>query len=174
MTEYLPDPASDNESQRKQSVASPRSTSSAHRPSTSTGRPSRSGSTVDSASGSHCHGPARSRRQSAYPNHSRPPPTTAAHHPRRRQHSIAYAPRRSTFSDDRIVESSCPSSRHHSGQFHTVCEFQTVSVAEFQTLPTAVHVVAVRHTTFTDGADRRSGRSASGRQQHLVAVRGRG
>jgi len=110
MTEYLPDPASEHDStQRKQSVAS-------SRPSNSTGRPSRSGSTADSASGSHSHGAARSRRQSAYPNHNRPPPTTGAHHGRRRQHSIAYAPRRSTFSDDRLVESSCPSSRHSSRQ----------------------------------------------------------
>jgi len=108
MTEYLPDSSSTSghESHRKQSVASPRSSSS-------TGRASRSGSTVEGGGGGG-HGAARPRRQSAYPNYSRPPPTTAVHHARRRQHSIAYAPRRSTFSDDRIVEAglpSCPSSR---------------------------------------------------------------
>ena len=109
MSEYLPDntPETPHEPHRKHSTATsfPRSYSS-------TGRASRSGSTVDS--GSSGHGAARPRRQSVYPNYGRP---SAAVRNRCRQHSIAYTPHRATLSDDKIVESALPSSCPSSRQF---------------------------------------------------------
>jgi len=115
MTEYLPDktPETSNHSHNKHSTASHCTRSSGY-----TGRASRSSSTVDGGSGSD-HSSARTRRQSAYPNSSRP--SSAAHtHSRRRQHSVAYPPRRSTFSDDRIAESAFSSSCHSSRQFNVI------------------------------------------------------
>ena len=124
MAEYLPDVA-------------PKPTHQPHRKHSTAGRASRSGSTIDGATGE--YGATRPRRQSAYPNYSRPP---AATHSRRRQHSIAYTTCRSTLSDEKIVESGvspCPSSR----QFPCVpvpgspcvSQFQTVRVPQFQTFP---------------------------------------
>jgi len=102
MSEYLPDKRP--KPHRKHSTASPSPRSA--RP---TGRPARSSSTVEGGvgGGGGDHGTVRPRRQSAYPPSSRPSP--AAVHARRRQHSIAYPPRRSTFFDDRFVDS--PGSR---------------------------------------------------------------
>lgn len=113
MTEYLPDktPESSHESHRKHSTAGSRSFSS-------TGRASRSGSTVESGGGGGSgHSTARSRRQSAYPNYNRP--AASAHSRRYTQHSVAYPPRRSTFSDDKIAESVFSSSSS-SKQFNVV------------------------------------------------------
>jgi len=96
MTEYLPDKTTSEHDHHKHSTTSPCSRSS---------RSTRSYSTA-AVSGSH----GGTRRQSAYPHCTRPPSATV--HGRRRQHSIAHPPRRSTLSDDKIVElSSCLGSR---------------------------------------------------------------
>ena len=115
MSEYLPDeaPKSHHNSHRKHSATA----SPGPRPASSAARPTRSSSAVDASAGGgsgagHGGGTARPRRQSAYPHSGRPPPATV--HARRRQHSIAttYSPRRSTLSDERIVESSSACPRH--------------------------------------------------------------
>jgi len=100
-----------------------------------TDRASRSGSTFD-AGGGGGHGTGRPRRQSAYPNYSRPPPVTASTHARRRQHSIAYTPRRSTFSDESGLPS-CTSSR----QFPPSSSFSPSGIRHSQTEPIADQVV---------------------------------
>jgi len=132
MTEYLPDKnaESGHETHRKQSSAGNRSSSS-------TGRASRSGSTIESGGGGGGHSTARSRRQSAYPSYNRP--VASAHSRRYTQHSIAYPPRRSTFSDDKIAESafsSCSSSK----QFNVVATSSPSGIRHSRTEPIADQV----------------------------------
>ena len=110
MSEYLPDksPKPDTDSNRKQSAptACPRSATVGGRS---------TASTVDGGS-SHCS--ARPRRQSAFPNSTRPPPTAAANRHQRRQHSIACPPRRATMSAEETPTSAGLSScRSSSRQF---------------------------------------------------------
>ena len=162
MTEYLPDkaPKSGRDSHHKHSTASPSPRSPG-----SSGRASRSGSTVDNGGGGG-QGQARPRRQSAYPNYSRPPP---AAHSRRRQHSLAYTPHRSTFSDEHISESaftSCPNSRQFSPPSTSspsrVQHSRTELIAEQVSLLQMNNNLSSRSSEVADGVVGRSKRHAGG------------